>query len=59
MKKRINITIDDKTLFIIDKLAEDRGIDRSTMITLCIREKDLKVGSMHCLDFDKENFMKK
>lgn len=40
MKKRINITIDDKTLYIVDKLAEQRGIDRSTMITLCIREKD-------------------
>ena len=58
MKKRINITIDEKTLFIIDKLAEDRGIDRSTMITLCIREKDIKEGSMYCLEFDKESFMK-
>lgn len=40
MKKRINISLDEKTLYIVDKLALDRGIDRSTMITLCIREKD-------------------
>lgn len=41
MKKRVNITLDDKTLYIIDSLAADRGIDRSTMITLCIRQFDL------------------
>ena len=58
MKKRINITIDEKTLFIIDKFAEDRGIDRSTMITLCIREKDIKDGNFYSLEFDKETFMK-
>lgn len=42
MKKRVNITMDDKTLYIIDALAEARGVDRSTMITLCIRDFDLK-----------------
>lgn len=41
MKKRINITIDEKTLFIVDSLAESRCVDRSTMITLCIRQFDL------------------
>lgn len=47
MKKRINITIDEKTLYIVDRLAEERGIDRSTMITLCIREKDLQVANSY------------
>lgn len=59
MKNRVNITIDKKTLYIIDEMAKDRGIDRSSMITLCIREKDLKDGNMYCLEYDKENFMKK
>lgn len=51
MKKRVNITLDDKTLYIIDSLAEDRGIDRSTMITLCIRQFDLEHDRC-CDDYD-------
>lgn len=51
MKKRINITIDEKTLYIVDKLAEARGIDRSTMITLCIREKDSLGKYPYALDY--------
>lgn len=51
MKKRVNITLDDKTLYIIDSLAEDRGIDRSTMITLCIRRFDLD-HDRFCDDYD-------
>ena len=55
MKKRINITIDEKTLYIVDKLAEERGIDRSTMITLCIREKDSLKKNPYSYDYYKDN----
>lgn len=51
MKKRINITIDEKTLYIVDKLAEERGVDRSTMITLCIREKDSLSKDPYSFDY--------
>lgn len=51
MKKRINITIDDKTLYIVNSLAEERGIDRSTMITLCIRVFDMD-HDCYCDDYD-------
>lgn len=51
MKKRINISLDDKTLYIIDNLAEDRGLDRSSMIALIIREKDMNTVR-YCDDYD-------
>lgn len=52
MKKRVNISIDDKTLYILDKLAEDRGIDRSTMITLAVRYLDKNTGSDFAEDYE-------
>lgn len=36
MKKRINITIEDHVLNMVDELAKSRGIDRSTMISVLI-----------------------
>lgn len=54
MKKRVNITLDDKTLYIIDHLAEGRGVDRSTMITLCIRQFDLE-HDRFCENYYKNN----
>ena len=42
MKKRINITIDEKSLNMLDDMAKDRGIDRSTMVTLLVRIKEME-----------------
>ena len=52
MKKRVNISIDDKTLYILDNLAEVRGIDRSTMITLAVRYLDKNSGSDFAEDYE-------
>lgn len=52
MKKRVNISIDDKTLYILDNLAKDRGVDRSTMITLAVRMIDIKYDSEYAKDYD-------
>lgn len=37
MKKRINISIDENTLYYLDGLAYENGVDRSTLITLLVR----------------------
>ena len=42
MKKRINITIDEKSLNMLDDMAQERGIDRSTMITLLVRIREME-----------------
>ena len=52
MKKRINITLDDKSLFIVDHMAEDRGIDRSSMITLLIRLYDEKTFNNYSEEYE-------
>lgn len=36
MKKRVNFTIEEHVLEKLDKMAKDRGIDRSTMISVLI-----------------------
>ena len=36
MKKRVNITIEEKMLNTLDKMAEERGVDRSTMISILV-----------------------
>ena len=36
MKKRVNITIEDHVLNKVDEMARERGIDRSTMISVLI-----------------------
>ena len=36
MKKRINFTIEESVLNKLDQMAKDRGIDRSTMISVLI-----------------------
>lgn len=36
MKKRVNFTIEEHVLDNLDKMAKDRGIDRSTMISVLI-----------------------
>lgn len=36
MKKRVNFTIEEHVLERLDKMAEARGIDRSTMISVLI-----------------------
>lgn len=36
MKKRVNFTIEERVLAKLDKMADDRGIDRSTMISVLI-----------------------
>ena len=36
MKKRVNFTIEESVLAKLDKMAKDRGIDRSTMISVLI-----------------------
>lgn len=51
MKKRINITIDDKSLYIIESMADDRGLDRSAMIRNIIREYDSR-NDRYCDDYD-------
>ena len=47
MKKRINITIEDHVLNKIDSMAKERGIDRSTMISI------LAFDSYQLLDLKK------
>lgn len=36
MKKRINVTLEEHILHTVDRLAKERGIDRSTMISILI-----------------------
>lgn len=36
MKKRVNITMEESILSKLDKLAKDRGIDRSTMLSILV-----------------------
>lgn len=36
MKKRINVTLEEHILKTVDRLARERGIDRSTMISILI-----------------------
>lgn len=48
MKRRINITIDEMILKIIDDYARDNGLSRSAAITILILQNDkrlnLKIG---------------
>lgn len=43
MKKRVNITVEDRLLKILDNMAEERGVDRSTMISLMIYDSNVLV----------------
>lgn len=36
MKKRVNVTLEEHILQTVDRLAKERGIDRSTMISVLI-----------------------
>lgn len=36
MKKRVNITVEEHVLRKLDEMAKERGIDRSTMISVLV-----------------------
>lgn len=40
MKKRVNFTIEEHVLEKLDKMAKDRGIDRSTMISILVYDSE-------------------
>lgn len=57
MKKRVNISIEEHVLTKVDEMAKQRGIDRSTMISILIYDATQIIEIRHSDDTDNEDLI--
>lgn len=58
MKKRVNFTIEEHVLQKLDNMAKERGIDRSTMISILIYDSESLLDLLRQGSPDTESYLK-